>query len=167
MTQEEKKAIIDKCVEEGVKAQIRDDVCSRSTLVGLKSYFDWIPDEMIKASASLCGGTGSASGSCGAYCCGLLAVGLKYNSTIDEELQDEEAFGKTAMHFSEYRDKFIGEMGSILCPKVHEKLFGRSYNLLDDAEAQEFLTLPGHVEKCAETVATATRLAAEMLLADE
>ena len=167
MTQEEKKAIIDKCVEEGVKAQIRDDVCSRSTLVGLKSYFDWIPDEMIKASASLCGGTGSASGSCGAYCCGLLAVGLKYNSTIEEELQDDEAFGKTAMHFSMYRDKFIAEMGSIMCQKAHEKLFGRSYNLLDDAEAQEFLTLPGHVEKCAETVATATRLAAEMLLEDE
>ena len=167
MTQEEKKAIIDKCVEEGVKAQIRDDVCSRSTLVGLKACFDWIPDDVIKASASLCGGTGSASGSCGAYCCGLLAVGMKYNSTIEEELQDDEAFGKTAMHFSEYRDKFIAEMGSIMCPKVHEKLFGRSYNLLDDAEAQEFLTLPGHVEKCAETVATATRLAAEMLLAEE
>ena len=167
MTQEEKQAVIDRAVEAAVAAQIRDDVCSRSTLIGLKTQFDWISDDMIKASASLCGGTGSASGSCGAYCCGLLAVGQKFNSTPEEEQADEEAFGKTAMAFSEYRDKFYAEMGTILCPKIHEKLFGRSYDLMDDAEAGEFLNLPGHAETCAKTVAAATRLAAEMLLKDE
>ena len=167
MTQEEKKVIIDECVKAGVEAQIRDDVCSRSTLVGLQTHFDFITDDLIKASACLCGGTGSASGSCGAYCCGLLAVGLKYNSTIPEELEDPESFGKTAETFSTYRDNFIKEMGTIMCPKIHEKLFGKAYNLLDPQDADEFLNLPGHIEKCAETVATATRLAAEMLLRDE
>ena len=124
MTQEEKKAIVDKAVETAVMAQVRDDVCSRSTLVGLKSQFDFIPEEMVTASASLCGGTGSGSGSCGAYCAGLLAVGLKRNATIEEELADPESFGKTAGAFTEYRERFTKEMGTILCPKIHEKLFG-------------------------------------------
>ena len=79
MTQEEKKAIVDKVVETAVATQIRDDVCSRSTMYGLQTQFDFIPDSFVKATASLCGGTGSGSGSCGAYCAGLLAlVGVAY-----------------------------------------------------------------------------------------
>ena len=64
MTQEEKKAIVDKVVETAVATQIRDDVCSRSTMYGLQTQFDFIPDSFVKATASLCGGTGSGSGSC-------------------------------------------------------------------------------------------------------
>ncbi len=167
MTQEEKKAIVDKAVEAAVMAQVRDDVCSRSTLYGLSTQFDFIPEEMVTASASLCGGTGSGSGSCGAYCAGLLAVGLKRNATIEEELKDPESFGKTAAAFTEYRERFVKEMGTIMCPKIHEKLFGKAYDLTDPVDSEEFLNLPGHVEKCGETVAVAARIAAEMLLEDE
>ena len=167
MTQEEKKAIVDKVVEAAVATQIRDDVCSRSTMYGLQTQFDFIPDSFVKATASLCGGTGSGSGSCGAYCAGLLALGLKFNSTIEEELQDEEAFGKTAATFTEYRERFVKEMGTIMCPKIHEKLFGKAYDLTDPKDSEEFLNLPGHVEKCGETVAVAARIAAEMLLEKE
>ena len=167
MTQEEKKAIVDKVVETAVATQIRDDVCSRSTMYGLQTQFDFIPDSFVKATASLCGGTGSGSGSCGAYCAGLLALGLKFNSTIEEELQDEEAFGKTAATFTEYRERFVKEMGTIMCPKIHEKLFGKAYDLTDPKDSEKFLNLPGHVEKCGETVAVAARIAAEMLLEKE
>ncbi len=167
MTQEEKKAIIDKVVATAVATQIRDDVCSRSTMYGLQTQFDFISDEMVTATASLCGGTGSGSGSCGAYCAGLLAVGQKFNSTMEEELKDEAAFGKTAAAFTEYRERFVKEMGTILCPKIHEKLFGKAYDLTDPKDSEEFLNLPGHVEKCGETVAVAARIAAEMLLKDE
>ena len=167
MTQEEKKAIVDKVVETAVATQIRDDVCSRSTMYGLQTQFDFIPDSFVKATASLCGGTGSGSGSCGAYCAGLLALGLKFNSTIEEELQDEEAFGKTAATFTESRERFVKEMGTIMCPKIHEKLFGKAYDLTDPKDSEEFLNLPGHVEKCGETVAVAARIAAEMLLEKE
>ena len=59
MTKQEK---IDKAVEEAKKAQIRDDVCARSVLIGLQSVYPEITDEMVKATLSLAGGTGSASG---------------------------------------------------------------------------------------------------------
>lgn len=167
MTQQEKQAIIEKAVANAVAAQIRDDVCSRSTLAGLKSQFDFIPEEMVTASASLCGGTGSGSGSCGAYCAGLLAVGLKRNAPIAEELENPEVFERAAAAFTEYRERFTKEMGTILCPKIHEKLFGKAYDLTDPKDSEEFLNLPGHVEKCGETVGVAARIAAEMLLADE
>ncbi len=59
---------IDCAVEAAKAASIRDDICARSILVRPKDINDDIPEEMITATLSLAGGTGSASGSCGAYC---------------------------------------------------------------------------------------------------
>jgi hypothetical protein len=68
MTKQEK---IDTVVKNAVEAQIRDDLCARSTMYGLSAVFDFIPESVVTGAASLSGGCGSASGSCGAYCCGL------------------------------------------------------------------------------------------------
>jgi hypothetical protein len=163
MTKQQK---IDLAAETARQAQIRDDVCSRSVLIGLKTIMD-IPDEMINASFSLCGGNGAASGSCGAYCCGLLGVGLKYNAPLEEELKNPDLQGVGAAKFVEYRDRFIGEMGTVLCPEIHKKLFGRSYIFTDPAQQQAFMTLEGHHIKCADPVGVAARIAAEMILADD
>ncbi len=166
---DKQKALVEEIAQRAKQIQCRDDVCSRSTLAALAEYFDFIPEAMVTASASLCGGTGSASGSCGAYCAGLLAVGLKYNSTIaEEQATDEDVFGpKTAAHFSEYRDRFKKEMGTVLCPKIHEKFFGRAFQLDDPADQQAFFELAGHTEKCGDAVYTAAKLAAEMILEGE
>jgi C_GCAxxG_C_C family probable redox protein len=161
MTKSEK---IEKAVNAAKAAQIRDDICARSTLVGLKELFDEIPDEMITAALSLAGGTGGASGSCGAYCCGLLAVGLHFNAPLAEELKDPSVKQKSAAKFAEYRDRFMKEMGTIMCPELHKKVFGRSFTLHNPVEHDEFLSMPGHQEKCAEVVGVAARIAAEMIL---
>jgi C_GCAxxG_C_C family probable redox protein len=163
----DKQQKIDRAVEAAKAAQIRDDICARSVLVGLKEIYDDIPEEMITAALSLAGGTGGASASCGAYCCGLLAVGLKYNAPLAEELQNPAVKQRGAAKFSEYRDRFMKEMGTVMCPEIHKKLFGRSYTLYDPVEHEEFLTMPGHQVKCAEAVGMAARIAAEMILADE
>ncbi len=158
---------IDHAVQKAREAIIRDDICARSVLIGLQEIYDEIPDEMVTASLSLAGGTGSASGSCGAYCCGLLAVGLKYNAPLEEELRNPAVKQRGAAKYREYRDRFMKEMGTVLCPKIQEKLFGRAYDLIDNEDHEAFLSVPGHQEKCAEAVAAATRIAAEMILEDE
>jgi len=56
MTKAEK---IKLAMETARNAQIRDDICARSVLVGLKEIMD-IPEEMITASLSLAGGGGGA-----------------------------------------------------------------------------------------------------------
>ena len=161
MTNQEK---IEKAVKVAMETQIRDDICARSTIYGLQSVFDFIPDELVNACASLAGGCGSASGSCGAYCSALLAVGLKFNSTMSEEAEDPSSFSKIPAAFNSFRERFLKEMGTTLCPEIQKKLFGRSFKLYDPAEVRQFLSLEGHAEKCAEVVGTATRVAAEMLV---
>ena len=157
---------IEMAVETAKAAQIRDDVCSRSVLIGLSAILDEMPEEMITASLSLLGGTGAASGSCGAYCAGLLGVGLKFNHPLDDEKENRslmfEGIGKAV----EYRNRFLAMHGTVLCPIIHEKLFGRSYIFTDPEQEQEFLSMEGHEIKCAEIVGDATRIAAEMILED-
>jgi hypothetical protein len=161
MTKEE---ILDLVGTAAREAQIRDDVCSRSLLIGLKAYFDFIPDEMIRASMSLCGGAGASSGSCGTYTCGLLAIGLKYNVPLEEEMKNPELQGINAAKFIEYRDRFIKEMGTTLCPEFQKKIFGRSYIFTKPEDNEEYWKVTDHNVKCAEVVEKAARLTAEMLL---
>ena len=160
----DKPGIIDKAVEAARSAQIRDDVCSRSVLVGLSTFFSEIPEDMVTASLSLLGGTGAASGSCGAYCAGLLAVGLKFNHSIDDERSDPALMMEGIQKAVEYRDRFLDAYGTILCPELHKIIFGRSFILTDPEQEEEFLKMEGHEVKCAEIVGGATRIAAEMIL---
>ena len=160
----DRQQMIDIAVETARAAQIRDDVCSRSVLIGLSSILDDMPDEMINASLSLLGGTGAASGSCGAYCAGLLGLGLKYNIPLDDELANPALKLEGIRKATEYRDRFIDSIGTIMCPRIHEMLFGRCYDFTNPEEEREFLSLEGHELKCAEIVAEATRIAADMLI---
>lgn len=164
MTKQEK---IELAVKTAREAQLRDDVCARSVFVGLQTIFPRITDDMITAALSLAGGSGAASGSCGAYCCGQLAVGLYKNHPLSEELENRELQEVGYMNFTSYRDRFRAQMGSILCPDIHKKLFGRSYHLDDPEDEAAFIALEGHVEKCALPVETATRIAAEMILSED
>ena len=164
MTREE---IIQKAEAAGVEAILRDDICARSAMAGLRTVFPEIPEEMETACMSLAGGTGSASGSCGAYCAGLLAVGLHFNSTIAEELADPAHEKRGMDKFMEYRDRFLARWGTVLCPKIHAQLFGKEYNLVDPTDHEAFLSMPGHQDKCATVVASAVRMACEMILPEE
>ena len=159
----DKQQMVDMAAETAKAAQIKDDVCSRSVLIGLSAICE-IPDEMITASLSLLGGTGAASGSCGAYCAGLLGVGLKFNYPVDDEQSNPALKLEGIKKAAEYRNRFLAAYGTVLCPVIHEKLFGRSYIFTDPKQEEEFLTLEGHEVKCAEIVREATRIAAELIL---
>jgi hypothetical protein len=159
--------ILDLVGKTAKEAQIRDDVCSRSTLIGLKAYFDWIPDDLIRASMSLCGGAGASSGSCGTYTAGLLTVGLKHNVPLEEELADPEKQGIGAAKFMELRDRYLKAMGTTLCPELQKQVFGRSYIFTNPAHCEDYWKVTDHNEKCGIIVEKAARIIAEMLLDDE
>ena len=163
MTKEE---ILDTVGKAAREAQIRDDVCSRSTLIGLKTCFDFIPDDLIRASMSLCGGAGASSGSCGTYTCGLLAIGLKHNVPLEEELKNPDLQEIGQAKFMEFRDRFLERMGTTLCPEIQKQVFGRSYIFTNPDDCEEYWKITDHNVKCADVVERAARLIAEMLLED-
>ena len=74
------------------------------------------------SSMSLCGGAGASRGSCGTYTCGLLAIGLKHNVPLDEELKNPELQDIGAAKFQEFRDRYLERMGSTLCPELQKQV---------------------------------------------
>jgi len=163
-----KQEIIDLCAKTAKEAQIRDDVCSRSVLIGLKAYFDFIPDDVIRASSNLCGGGGAASGSCGTYTCAQLAIGLKYNPSLEDDLADPALFdAKVQPKFIGFRDKFLGAFGTTLCPEIQKQIYGRGYDYTNPEDAAAYFQITDHHIRCSEVVEKATRLVAEYLLEDE
>lgn len=171
MKEDNKNKILELVEKEAVKAQLRDDTCARSTLHGLSCQFPFISETMVAASWAFTGGVAASSGSCGALCSGLLAIGAKYMPGVaeteqgSEEVQKKFEYGRDKLFA--YRNAFMREFNALSCPGVQEKIFGRSYNFLDEDELVEFLTMPGHEEKCATVVGKAARMAAEIILEDE
>ena len=163
MTKEER---IQRAVDAAIESHMKFSVCGRSAMYGLKQAFDFIPEEFVTASMSLSGGGGGGYGSCGAYSAALMATGLFYNPTIAQQEADPELFQPAQAKFSELRDRFKKEFGTILCPEIHKQVFGRTFDLSDPAELERYLNMEGRCEKCAQVVARAVRLTCEMLIED-
>jgi hypothetical protein len=62
--------------------------------------------------------------------------------------------------------RFIQEYGSILCPQVQSKIFGRSFNLQDPADWKAFEDAGAHSDpsKCMSVVGNAARWTLEILI---
>jgi hypothetical protein len=157
--------VLDKVTREAKEAQLVNDACGWSTLYGLSQHFNFIPEELVAAATSLSGGCGASNGSCGAYVCGLLAIGWKFNPPMgDNSPQGIARREIAARKLKTFREAFIKEFGTTMCPIIHEKLYGRSFDLMDEREREEFFAIPDHREKCASVVTKGARLAAEIML---
>ncbi len=165
-----KEEILDFVEKKAVEAQLRDDTCARSTLHGLSCYFDCITEKMVAASWAFTGGVAASSGSCGALCSSLFAIGAKYMPTVKEVENNvegtQERFEFARDKMFAFRDAFAREFGGLTCYKVQEGVLGRGYNLLEEKELVEFLNLEGHREECGKVVGKAARMAAEFMLDD-
>lgn len=81
------------------------------------------------------------------------------------KFKDEEGIRyKTYELVRKLYEKFLEEFGGIHCKDIQKKVFGRSYNLLDPKEYEEFEKAGGHSEKCPSVVGKATRWTVELLL---
>jgi hypothetical protein len=68
------------------------------------------------------------------------------------------------MYSKKLYDKFKEEYGSILCKDVHQKLFGRKFNLMDRNDYAEFEKMGAHVDKCPDVSGKTARWAAEIII---
>jgi len=138
--------------------------CPQCVLAALHETLGIGNPQIIQAADGLAGGTGlSTQGTCGALVGGLLALG----SLVGRSYEDFSAGGKNRriFHFSKLLvDRFVQEYGSILCCDLHQKLFGRTFDLLDAAEYQAFDNAGAHVDKCTSVSGNVAKWTAEIVL---
>lgn len=161
---ESKEQLLKKIYDLAFNYEAERGSCPQCVLAALFETFNVGDEATIKSADALAGGTAlSTKGTCGALVGGLLAI----SSIVGRNYDDFNA-GKTKRRVFQFSkqlyDKFIDEYGSPLCCDIHLKLFGRTFNLMDPKEYEDFDKAGAHVDKCPSVSGNVARWTAEIIL---
>ena len=164
--------LLEKAGELGAAYEKNSSSCSQCTAAALREILGF-EDIVVKVATSSCGGqAGFSTGACGGVIGGTLVLDYYFGrpaervsstQTIPEGMQDLSGAMEVARLLC---GKFVQEYGSILCPQIHKRLFGRSFNLQDPADWKAFMEAGAHTDpsKCIKVVANAVQWTMEVLI---
>jgi len=157
--------ILKKASELGFKYQKEYTGCCQCVLAAIQDTLGMKNEAAFKAATGLSGGLGlTGAGSCGALIGGIMAISSKIGRDRENFKDPEGIRWQTYELTKKLYNRFVKEYGSGNCREIQKKLFGRSYNLWDATEHEEFKEAGGYTEKCPLVVGKAARWAAEILL---
>ena len=138
--------------------------CPQCVLAALMETLNVGDPATIKAIDAMAGGTAlSANGTCGALVGGLAAI----SSIVGRDYKNFSKGDRKRRVFQYSKklyDRFVKEYGSPICKDVHMKLFGRTFNLLDPKDYEEFEKAGAHVDKCPSVSGNVAKWTAEIIL---
>ncbi|NQU59599.1 MAG: C_GCAxxG_C_C family protein [Rhodospirillales bacterium] len=150
----------------------RHSGCSQGVLLSLQEEFSIGNNEVFKAATVLSGGVARHGETCGALIGALMALGLVVGR---EKMEDTEAYRESMKpsadlieRFKEELKKqfgFEGELDGTLCKQIHEKIYGRPFDMMDPEDYRAFLDAGGHGDNgCLKVCGVAAQVGAEKIL---
>jgi len=137
--------------------------CPQCVLAAIQDEFGIVHDDVFMASHALAGGVGlSTEGTCGALTGGVMALGCKYGRSRENFAKGR--FLNSHVQAKKLHDRFVQEYGSTICRDVHKKLFGRTFNLWDPKEYEEFQKAGAHKDICPTVAGNVAKWVAEILI---
>ena len=138
--------------------------CPQCVLAAILETLDVGDISTIKAADALAGGAAlSSEGTCGALVGGLLAI-----SSIVGRNYDDFKMGNKKRRVFQFSNmlyqRFIEEYGSPLCCDIQKKIFGKSFNLMDPKEYNEFEKAGAHIDKCPKVAGNAAKWTSEIII---
>ncbi len=135
--------------------------CAKGTALAVMEEFGLGNMEIIKALSPF-PGFGGTGWMCGGVTGSLIALGLYFGS---DDMLDYEAVGATIMAARKFMPRFEEEVGSVVCPKIHEDVvFGRYMDPAASEENMEAFAKAKGFEKCGLFPGIGARLAAEIII---
>lgn len=144
--------------------------CSQCVLLAVQGVFGLESEETFKAATGFAGGIGFRGSVCGALIGGIMAIGLKYGRNVQAFLQHdpEKTRFKTVGRARNLWEKFEKTYGSCLCQNIQKRIFGKSYDLWDPKQYEQFEKDGGHGPNgCPKVVKKAAKWVAKLLLEEE
>ncbi len=139
--------------------------CCQCTIAAIQDALKIKNDTVFKAGTGLTAGGGvSCEGSCGGYVGGVMVMSSLFGRRrVMWEYDNDE---KDCAHnmAKELFGMFNREYGSIICKRIHRRLFGRTFDLRNVRDREAFERLGAHVDKCTSVVGTAAGWATELIL---
>jgi C_GCAxxG_C_C family probable redox protein len=135
--------------------------CAMSTALALMEELGLGNLEIVKALSPF-PGFGATGWICGGVTGALIALGLYFGG---DTILDHEATGAAIMAARKFMPRFEEEVGSVLCPQIHEKIvFGRYMDPAASPENMKAFAEAKGFEKCGLLPGIGARLAAEIII---
>jgi C_GCAxxG_C_C family probable redox protein len=166
------KQLLEKVGELGACFEKYSGSCSQCTAAALREVLGF-EDVVVRVATSSCGGqAGLSTGACGGVIGGTIVLDYYLGRPADMISathvipQGMEELSRAVEAARSFGDKFIRHYGSILCPQIQARIYGRSFNLQDPADWKAFEEAGAHTDptKCMSVVANAARWALETLV---
>ena len=170
-----KKNLIKKIEQDAVDNEINYYGCARCVLSSFQQNLNIGSSEAFKASLPLSGGVARNCEVCGALIGGLMIVGLIYGNDklafpFGTLVKDKEQDDDVAEQYSDVMkrcgvicDRFKETFGGLRCREVQMALHGRSWNLREPSQMEEYLQ-PSIHDKCGVVTGRVARIVAETIL---
>jgi C_GCAxxG_C_C family probable redox protein len=137
--------------------------CSQCVLAAVQEGLGLGGQESFKAASALAGGIARMGNTCGALVGGLMAISLAFGRDQLEDGATSQGYARAMDLGGELCKRFEAALGSTQCRDIQRSLFGRSFDLRDPRERQEFRKA-GSYDKCPQVVQRAAELAARVIL---
>jgi C_GCAxxG_C_C family probable redox protein len=165
--------LLDKAYELGFDFEKYSHSCSQSTVAAMRQMLD-MDEVVVRIATSSAGGqAGRVTGTCGALVGGTIVLDYFFGRpAADMSHTDDGNANVTALHEAVavagiLFDKFIEGHGTIICPHLQTRLFGRPFFISDEQEMAKFEQIGGHgnpEKSCCWVVGNTSRWVMEVLL---
>jgi hypothetical protein len=139
--------------------------CCQCTIAAVQDALDMRNDAVFKAGSGLTAGGGlSCAGSCGGYTGGVMVMSSVFGrcrQNWDNDRNEKDCAHRMA---GALLNRFKRSYGSHICRKIHQRIFGRDFDLKVAAQRGDFEKLGAHVDKCTLVVGEAAAWAVELIL---
>lgn len=139
--------------------------CSQCTLRAVLDALGLENADVLRSASSLATGGGLLGcGSCGGFTGGQMAMSLLFGRR-QEHMDGDDDFKYTSFRMArELQERFVEEYGTVICNDIHQRIFGRTYDLLDPEDKQQFNDDGAHTDKCTSVVANAAAWSTRIIL---
>lgn len=146
--------------------------CSQSVLLSLQEEFHIGSEQSFMCASALAGGVARSGETCGALIAAIMALNLLIGR---KKMEDTERLKETVVLSAELRNRFREELQrqlgfrepltTALCKEIQEKLYGRSFDMLDEKDYQAYIDAGGRSDTGSLAVCgIAAQVAAEKIL---
>lgn len=152
---------IEKAAEIALRYEMEFFGCSQTVLAPLMEVFGIYEPSVLRAATALSGGVGRRGNVCGSLSGGLLMIGLL---TGRDDLEMKAQYQRGMRFADKLCKKFEEAYGSIVCKEIQKVKFGRSFDLMDEAERKTLHEImKSNPDGCQAVVRDAARWTAEIV----
>jgi C_GCAxxG_C_C family probable redox protein len=154
-----------KAYDLGFAYEARYHNCAQCTIAAVQDTLGLRDDAVFRSASTMGAGIATAcDGPCGGYSGAAMMIGSLWGRRRDKFDGDLENKAKSNRLAAELHDVFIKEYGTVICREIHQKIYGRTFNLSDEADRAAFDEAGAHTTKCTVVVGKAAAAVLRLIM---